>query len=502
MFWNRLILRLPPVLRPRWTWRYILCFGLATYTVYSLLFASPLLSSKLPAYTGPHQVGTIDLEIPCDPRRINDATLKDGGHPAFQVETVLFTLYYPSVKGVVSHKSHHHWVPRPLGIVGAGYARFARISNFFTNSLMTFGLWALVGGTKIPAHVDVPLHDGPIILETPDALTSTMDTFAGFPVMVFSHGMASSRTQYTQYCGELASRGYVVAAIEHRDGSGPGTVIKNSSGGERTLLHFSHRHLHDDAGLDSHTFKQAQLDFRQAEVEETVQVLQYINDGHGDMIFVQNSRGEGQHLKHWHGRLAMNTTTIGGHSFGATLALQTLKDGPSEKLPFQSAVVLDPGKQSGPLNPDVNVSTLVIHSNSWSSRRSIFFGRAHFEVVKDVVLGVLKRGKDAWFMTSLGTSHPSVTDAPLIEPLLLGWTTGSTIDAHEGVRQYVKVSHRFLQYQTSGIKRGILSECVTHPEFNVEEKDRFEKGELSREIWKYWQIHAAPCGSEEGEDGV
>lgn len=108
---------------------------------------------------------------------------------------------------------------------------------------MTFGLWALVGGTKIPAHVDVPLHDGPIILETPDALTSTMDTFAGFPVMVFSHGMASSRTQYTQYCGELASRGYVVAAIEHRDGSGPGTVIKNSSGGERTLLHFSHRHL-------------------------------------------------------------------------------------------------------------------------------------------------------------------------------------------------------------------------------------------------------------------
>ncbi|KAJ9633648.1 hypothetical protein H2204_006854 [Knufia peltigerae] len=501
MVWNRMVLRLPPILRPRWTWRYLLSFSIATYAVYNLLFARPLLSSNLPAYTGPYQVGTIDLEAPCDPRRINDATLKEGHHPAFQVETVLFTLYYPSVEGARSSKPHHLWIPRPLGIVGAGYARFARISNFVTNSIMTFGLWTLAGSVKIPAHVDVPLHHGPAVLQTP-AGTSSVEADDGFPVLVFSHGMASSRTQYTQYCGELASRGHVVAAIEHRDGSGPGTVIMNPAGRHRTLLHFSHRDLHHDAGLDADTFKQAQLDFRQAEVEETVRVLKHINAGHGDQVFGQNSRGEGQHLKHWRDRLAINNATIGGHSFGATLALQTLKDGPSKHLPFQSAVVLDPGKQSGPLNYDVNVSTLVIHSNSWSSRHSIFYGRAHFDVVKDVVLGVLERGKAAWFMTSLGTSHPSVTDAPLIEPLLLNWATGSSIDAHEGVRQYVKVSEMFLQYQMSGVKRGILSECVTHPEYNLPEGGSFEKGKPSNDMWKYWQIHAAPCGPEDSEEGL
>ncbi len=99
----------------------------------------------------------------------------------------------------------------------------------------------------------------------------------------------------------------------------------------------------------------------------------------------------------------------------------------------------------------------------------------------------------------MGTSHPSVTDAPLIKPWLLAWTTGSTIDAHEGVRQYVKVSERFLEYQTSGVKAGILSECVTHPEYNVVEDDRFEEGESSHGIWKYWQIHAAPCRLERDE---
>lgn len=158
---------------------------------------------------------------------------------SIQLETVLFTLYYPTVKGAISSKPHHLWIPRPLSIVGAGYAKFARIGNFVTNAIVTFGLWALVGGTKIPAHVDVPLHEFPVVLQSPDPLNYPVETDDGFPVMVFSHGMASSRTQYTQYVGELASRGFVVAAIEHRDGSGPGTQIIKKDAKHRNLLHFS-----------------------------------------------------------------------------------------------------------------------------------------------------------------------------------------------------------------------------------------------------------------------
>ena len=77
----------------------------------------------------------------------------------------------------------------------------------------------------------------------------------------------------------------------------------------------------DDSGLDAASFKQVQLDFRQAEIAETVQVLRHINEGEGDRVYTSNPRNEGQHLENWRGRLAINNATIGGHSFGATLAV-------------------------------------------------------------------------------------------------------------------------------------------------------------------------------------
>ena len=269
-------------------------------------------------------------------------------------------------------------------------------------------------------------------------------------------------------------------------------MVTKEDGSFRVVYPMTPSQLQSDKNVERADLKRMQLAFRQAEVEETIRVLQSINDGYGSKVFQRNLRREGGVLNGWRGRLAMDQLTMAGHSYGATLALQTLKGAPSKAFPIKGAIILDPGKHSGQLNSDIDVPTIVIHSNSWSKQHSIFFGRPHFDVVKELVEGVVRRGKAAWFMTSVGTSHMSVADAPLIQPLLLSWTAGSTINPHEGVNQYVKVSTDFLEFLQSGRKLGILAEEVTHPGYDEDIRDDKRKEDMAKEIGKYWQIHVTP----------
>lgn len=465
------------------------------YVLYCLAFGMPLLSSLLPEYSGPYSVGTVDIEAPCEKRRVSEAVFKDTGKPAFELNTVLFSLYYPSVEHWRFSRANHPWVEN-IPQHAEGYARFAGINNRVTNNIFSFALWSLVGSTTVPANVDWPLH-GTARSYTDYEGEQPVDNYGlpQFPVIVFSHGQASSRTSYTQWCGELASRGYIVAAIEHRDGSGPGSMVNFEDGLSEDVFHITQSQL--DPRPDTPEFKIMQLGMRQAEVEETVRVLRLLNDGLGAEVHKLNAREEGADLSEWKDRLNMDRIVMAGHSYGATLALQALKGAPSEKLPFVGGIILDPGKQSGPLNHDVQVPIVIIHSQSWSAKHSMFHGRPHFEVVKELVENVNRKEPNkaphyGWFLTAKGTTHPTVTDAPLIEPLLLSWTTGSTIDAREGVLQYVKVSEEFMEYLEDGHRRGILGEDVTHPTYNEDIRDDKRKEEMAVNISKYWQIHVSP----------
>lgn len=429
---------LPPLLsllRPRLTIRYVLFTIVTLWVSYRILTAQPLLASKLPGYTGPYEVGALDIEVPLEtPRRVSDFRFKADGKYAFEVETVLFTLYYPAQHGAGSRagEEEYYWIPKPISATARGYARAMGMDNFLVRAVLTGGLWLVAGGIQIPARVGAPLLSA-------DAMGDHGDQAGGgrLPVMIFTHGMMSSRTDYTSYIGELASRGVVVAAIEHRDGSSPASpIIRTPDGPPEWRYYFGLEHLdpgpdpHQASGppppppggkLDGPALKEAQLSFREAEVEATVDVLRALGTGTTPPNNVRQRPGRAG-AGAFGARLDTQGMTIAGHSYGGTGALRALRSGPSPARPFAGAVVLDPGKGSGPLNADVRVPAVVCHSSSWSRPGpGLFFGRPHFEVVRELVDGVngicASRGGAAsagdggqecrergWFLTSLGTS--------------------------------------------------------------------------------------------------
>ena len=79
------MLRVPGIGRPLLAWKYLLLSSALLYVSYCFIFDVPLAASSLPPYTGPYDVGTIDVELPCTRRKISDATFKATGLPAFQV---------------------------------------------------------------------------------------------------------------------------------------------------------------------------------------------------------------------------------------------------------------------------------------------------------------------------------------------------------------------------------------------------------------------------------
>jgi hypothetical protein len=131
--------------------------------------------TELPAVTGPHGVGVRDVELPdagfrvLYPARANFRFARDASFPyVHHADEKL-----PAMR---------HALGVPCG------ARFV------------VGDWARV---RLPLAEDVP----PLVAA------------GGLPTIVFSHAERGSRELYSALGAELASHGYVVAVLEHRDGS-------------------------------------------------------------------------------------------------------------------------------------------------------------------------------------------------------------------------------------------------------------------------------------------
>lgn len=101
-----------------------------------------ILQTPLPYYSGPYTVGIMDIEVPArEPRHFSE--IKREHRHLLQLETVLFTVFYPSGFGSGQGKSPEGeekwsrptWLPRPRVQLAKGYGKFAGLPRWLSVGL-------------------------------------------------------------------------------------------------------------------------------------------------------------------------------------------------------------------------------------------------------------------------------------------------------------------------------------------------------------------------------
>ncbi|GAA5995159.1 uncharacterized protein JCM10292_004570 [Rhodotorula paludigena] len=504
-----------------------------------------LWTTRLPAPSGPYPVSTTDLELAAPPdlrgRTFSHATHKHTGEPALRLDTVLVTLFYPANPHRRASGRRQPWIERPVSRTADGYARFLGQKPWILRTLF----WLVGARITLPVESDAGLAYK--ACNDPESETrASSDTLVGddlapdkdqFPLVVFSHGLSGTRTTYSQWCCEIASRGYIVAAIEHRDGSGPISVVRLEDGTERVV-----DYIRPDQSLDwpaghkpqsSLDFRaSAQLPFRLAEISAVLHHLRRLNAGEGAAIARENRRkdlgGEevvGKWLEGWKGRIDLeHEVTMAGHSFGGATTIQVLRAG-ATAFPFVRGIALDPwadpippapsaraseggeagfspleqalststarsnpaptaspaasGSEGGKVPLDINVPLLVINSESFT------LWKPHYKLVADIVQAV-GGGAERWLMTLVGSIHTTFSDLPYLLsslPLasrLLSRRTGARVPAPLGTARVVEACSEFLAGASEGAVLGL--EVRAGDERGAREGEGEEDGEGRKKV--------------------
>lgn len=442
------------------------------------------------------------------PRSFSHIT-RNGRH-LLQLETVLVTVYYPSEIGSgvgrdpAGHKrwTREMWLPKPRSKMAQGYGKFASLPQWTTMLWFMTTTWS----TKIPAFRNGNLADHWPPPLSPQTAGWQVKNERGhppkgqpeepvFPLMIFSHGMGGFRTAHSAMCGEFASHGFVVVALEHRDGSAARTLVTHppaglASRGEQGEKGNDAEKKRSDVvdfvfpkdnpmdtrpgnprGIDGE-LRTAQLELRLAEVEEAYQVMCTINDGEGCEIAKYNLRQYGGtrasssgledvDWSAWKGRINMTQVTMLGHSFGAATTVEALRHHDRFRW-ISQGIIYDiwgaPLKSASDPEHRINVPLLGINSEAF------MYWDENFKTVTSLCEESSKGGALTWLMTVRGTVHISQTDFCILYPHMASLFLKQTLQPQRAIDLSVSASLEFLSQampqQLAPLHRSLQSEGI------------------------------------------
>lgn len=437
---------------------------------------------SLPPYSGPYSVGIMEVELPV-PEPQTFSSIKRGERHALRMDTVLFAIYYPCDRSSCATRngrpSRATWLPRPRVPTCKGYAKFLNIPHL----PVTAYLAATTMFTKLPAFRNAKLagsrpgeqEQQPRTgsFDSQETLRNDVEDKPVFPVIIFSHGLGGSRTCYSAICGELASNGFIVVALEHRDGSGarshvnipPSThkadgATSNSNPTNKAYVvdyiwpkdNAQDTSPNNQRGVDT-KLRGAQIEMRMAEIEQAYHALVLINKGEGELIRQGNLRKKGNvgssskgldnvNWSDWTGRMHLDKVTMMGHSFGGATTVQVSRE--EDRFPWVGqGITLDAWAPAIPKLDEsdrqhVTKPLLAIGSEAFM----------HWPENFDRMAAICRDTRDAgvacWMMTVKGSTHLSQTDFAVLYPNWMSWFAKTMINPQRAILLTVNPSLEFL----------------------------------------------------------
>lgn len=429
--------------------------------------------AALPEPTGPYSVSTFTIEIPvAKPRTFladkyaHRTKSTQDTRPAFQLRTVAVTLYYPTNPSPTGSGriNGQTWLPAPRFKSLTGLLKYASLSSWWAYPIFVPAWWTGLWGARLPTSQAQPL--------------ASRDGYSDkrWPTAVFSPGLAGTATTYSVYCSRVASHGVVVAALDHRDGTSPSSLVhlpvdngQKVAKTEEVVYTREEEITHSPDDEDDEKtqdqkwhFRRTQLAFRRSELSEAVKVLDRINMGQGKDVLAESTRqvtdAEKQayfgpaRLPEWAERLDLGQDAsrqepclIGlGHSFGAATLMSCLDpqlapvDGLEEDTQrlgaavedeqrrlagpaFRQVVLLDPWVEPLALPTATSASRSAVPPFCAIVSQGFALWVGHFSNLEIIASSLFKRQRPnqstrSWMATLSGSRHTDFSDFPWILP--------------------------------------------------------------------------------------
>ncbi|XP_016068347.1 PREDICTED: platelet-activating factor acetylhydrolase [Miniopterus natalensis] len=358
--------------------------------IQALMAAAVFGQTTIPKGSGPYSVGCTDLMS------------------KYTNKSTFLRLYYPS-------QDNDH--PDTIWIPNKEY--FFGLSKFLgTHWIMGNILSLLFGSMTTPASWNAPVK-----------------TDEKYPLIVFSHGLGAFRTIYSAIGNDLASHGFIVATVEHRDGSASATYYFNDQSaaetGNKSWLYLK---TPPQGEKEAASLRNAQVRQRAKECSQALDVMlsrkpaTNVLDLDFDMKQLQDSIDRAK-------------IAIIGHSFGGATVIQALHDDPR----FRCGIALDAWMM--PLDAWMMPLDEGIYSKF--SQPLFFINSERFQYPANIIK--MKKcyvpGRERKMITIRGSVHQNFADFTFATGKIVGYifTLKGKIDSNVAIDLTNKASLAFLQ---------------------------------------------------------